>query len=375
MPRSGDDAVASHSLSLVQAAVAAAEAELKLAAYDAAGRPAPRSPRRSAPPSPTAGAAAGAAAGFERGAGRSSGHAAPTAQLTLSALGRDGVELTIVHGSTVDEVTAASKPNTTDQPATAGQPSSVRLTGRHAEILTLLAWHQGAATFGRSVAASGWSAARPTAAAGLSADALAVALLGEDARPVTLRAEVSRLRHALAASGAGIALESRPYRLEPTPVCDARRVLELIGRGRYRAALELYRGPILPASTAPGIEAIRAEVSGALREAMLSDAGPEVLMTYLALHEAHDDVAAWRTALAVLPPRSPRRAVVVSHLETLEAYGEAQSSRTHSPRAASARLQRWCNLPGRSVGTVQQARPGRPAGHTLQDTHCRTHPA
>nr|WP_269211981.1 GAF domain-containing protein [Zhihengliuella flava] len=256
----GDDAVAAHSLSLVQAAVAAAEAELKLAAYATARQP---------------------VRGVASGSGpRPQTRPAQETALTVGTWGRDGVELITERG--------------TD-----------RFTGRHAEILALLAWHQSAPGGPRA------------SAAGLSAEALALALWGEFARPVTLRAEISRLRHTLA--GTAAALASRPYRLDPAPASDARRVLELVGRGRYRAALELYRGPLLPASTAPGIEAIRAEVSGALREAMLSDAGPEVLMSYLALSEAHDDVAAWRTALAVLPPRSPRRAVVVSHLEALEA--------------------------------------------------------
>ncbi|MCO1338908.1 hypothetical protein BJH93_08385 [Kocuria polaris] len=251
----GPEAVALHSLSLVSAAVAAAEAELRLANVNTRG---PRS-------GPTS-------------ALRPASMSAPA----LTVLGRDDVEL-------------------------AGGGAAATLTGRHAEIVTLLAWHQSSKHHGRHPGG------------GLSADSLAVALLGDDARTVTLRAEIARLRHVLRDSGLGIELLSRPYRLEPAPVCDARTVLDLVGRGRYRQALSLYHGLVLPRSGAPGIREIRGEVSGALREAMLADAGPEVLTDYLELPEAAEDVDALATALRILPPRSPRRAVVLSRLDRIDA--------------------------------------------------------
>ncbi|RZU63008.1 GAF domain-containing protein [Zhihengliuella halotolerans] len=251
----GPEAVAVHSLSLVSAAVAAAEAELRFAAFRGdVPRPAPASRSRTTPAK------------------------APT----LSALGRDDVELACGTGT-------------------------LTLTGRHAEIATLLAWHQSSKHHSRHPGG------------GLSAEALAVALLGEDARTVTLRAEIARLRHVLRDAGFGLELASRPYRLEPAPGCDARSVLDLVGQGRYRQALALYHGLLLPRSDAPGIRAIRGEVSGALREAMLADAGPEVLTDYLELPEAAEDVDALVTALRILPPRSPRRAVVLSRLDRLDA--------------------------------------------------------
>lgn len=255
----GPEAVAVHSLSLVGAAVAAAEAELRLAAYHRdVPRPAPAARTRPAPSRSPAGVPA------------------------LTALGRDDVELACGGGT-------------------------LTLTGRHAEIATLLAWNQSSKHHSRHPGG------------GLGADALAVALLGDEARTVTLRAEIARLRHVLRDSGLDLELPSRPYRLDPAPECDARTVLELVGQGRYRQALALYHGLLLPRSDAPGIRAIRGEVSGALREAMLSDAGPEVLTDYLELPEAAEDVDALATALRILPPRSPRRAVVLSRLDRLDA--------------------------------------------------------
>ena len=83
---------------------------------------------------------------------------------------------------------------------------------------------------------------------GIGAERLAALLYERDASPVTLRAEIVRLRRMLQAAGEP-ALESRPYRLGreldldagPSPSSRA---------GRARKAVERYPGPVLPASTA-----------------------------------------------------------------------------------------------------------------------------
>lgn len=263
----GADAVAGHSLALLQAAVAAAETELRLLGLGVGGVPAraggPGTDRGGAPPR-----------GGPAGPRPRPGSPVPTGH-RLEVLGNDGGAL--VSGG-----------------------ARLALGGRHAEILTLLAWHR----------------------EGMRADELAAALLGDAAQTATLRAEIVRVRRALAGHHAagvpGLGLLSRPYRTEPALRIDAREVLDLVSRGQHRRALAAYRGPVLPRSSAPGIESIRAAVSGGLRQAMLQDAAPDVLMEYLDLPEAADDVEALRTALQVLPPRSPRRAVVVSRLERLE---------------------------------------------------------
>lgn len=245
----GPEAVSTHSLSFVQAAVAAAEAEIRLqrlAAGPARTSPVQRAPRRTEPGS-----------GVVR----------------LSVLGHDGGTL-----------------------AAAGR--DLALGNRHAEILALLAWNP----------------------AGLGADELALRLYGDPGQAATLRPEMVRLRRVLAAAGfAELGPLSRPYRLGSPVDLDARAVLDLVGRGRHRRALEAYAGPVLPRSVAPGIEELRAEVGSGLRQAMLQDAGAEALMGYLALPEAADDEDALRTALRILPARSPRRSVLVARLERLEA--------------------------------------------------------
>lgn len=170
---------------------------------------------------------------------------------------------------------------------------ATELSPRHAEILALLAWHP----------------------RGLHAERLADLVYDGGVPPVTLRAELVRLRKVLAAAGEP-ALESRPYRLARPLDLDAAEVSRLLGQGAIRRAFDRYPGPVLPASNAPGIVDLRAELAGRLREAMRSDASPELLLAY-AEREGVDDVEAWRELLAILPPRSPRRATVVAHLERL----------------------------------------------------------
>ncbi|MGR2753771.1 GAF domain-containing protein [Agromyces arachidis] len=170
------------------------------------------------------------------------------------------------------------------------------LSPRHAEILTLLAWHPN----------------------GIGAERLASLVYEGDASPVTLRAEVTRLRRVLDAVGEP-PLESRPYRLARELDVDAARVAKLAGQGSLRKALEQYPGPILPSSVAPGIVDLRDELASRLRESMLADASPELLAEFAERDEHRFDVGLWRALLEVLPPRSPRRASVVAHLERIDA--------------------------------------------------------
>ncbi|NJC23270.1 transcriptional regulator of acetoin/glycerol metabolism [Arthrobacter pigmenti] len=236
-----EEAVAPHTLSLVQATVAAAEAQLsvhRLKNRTTKTRKASRSLYRD----------------------------------SLQILGRDTGEL---HAG----------------------GSSVSLSARHAELLTLLALHPN----------------------GLTAEELAVMAYPEDVSVTTVRAEMLRLRRLLARHTPQLVPESRPYRLPAELVVDASQVISYLQRGAHRLALNIYRGEVLPRSEAPSIVRLRQEVSAVLREAVLSDGSPDTLLKFLQLPEAENDVGAWRDALRLLPARSPRRAVVVAHIERLEA--------------------------------------------------------
>lgn len=171
----------------------------------------------------------------------------------------------------------------------------LELSPRHAEILALLAWHP----------------------RGIGAERLAALLYEGDPSPVTLRAELVRLRRVLDTAG-GPPLESSPYRLAREVDLDAASVARLLGQGSLRRAVERYPGPVLPSSTAPGIVEIREELAGRMRESMLSDAPPDLLLEFAERDEHRYDDQLWRALLEILPPRSPRRASVVAHLERIE---------------------------------------------------------
>ncbi|MUK03372.1 GAF domain-containing protein [Vibrio cholerae] len=239
------DAVAQHTLSLVEAAVAAAEAHLSIHRL----RSRLPAPRRSRPLHPSA------------------------------TLYRDSLQILGTDHGTV---------------STGG--SSVELSLRHAELLTLLALHPD----------------------GLTADDLMGMAYSEGASVTTVRAEMLRLRRVLAAHGDAIVPRSRPYRLPIELVVDAVQVSNYLHRGAHRMALGIYRGPVLPRSQAPAIVRLRQELSALLRDAVLNDGSSDTVLQYLALPEAEYDVEAWQLALRVLPSRSPRRAGVVAHAERLE---------------------------------------------------------
>nr|WP_254628454.1 GAF domain-containing protein [Plantibacter sp. MCCC 1A11337] len=247
----GPQAVASHALPLMEATAAAVESEIMVQRLRAiadrrfAGRAHTDTPRRTTAVRPG-----------------------------LQVLGRD-TGLLIGHG--------ASRPT--------------ELSRRHAEILTLLAWHH----------------------QGLSADALAGLLYDGDEAAVTLRAELVRLRKVLGGTAPTLVPVSRPYRLTTPLQLDAHQVLSLLDRGAHRAALAAYPGPLLPDSTAPGVVDLRERVATRLREAMLTDASADLLHDYIRTAAAPDDVEVLHACLRLLPPRSPKRAGLVARIEAIDA--------------------------------------------------------
>ncbi|TYP88054.1 GAF domain-containing protein [Blastococcus xanthinilyticus] len=172
----------------------------------------------------------------------------------------------------------------------------LELSVRHSELLFLLA----------AAAASG---------RGRTAVELAAECHAGTAAPVTVRAELSRLRRLVGAELLG----SRPYRLVGRLTTDADQVRRLIARGEIGPALERYRGPVLPGSSAPGILLARDRLAGQLRRGVLGARRPELLLRYAQLPDGRTDAAVWQALLEVLPPGSPRRAGVAAHLQQLRA--------------------------------------------------------
>ena len=254
-----ESAVAPHTLSLVEATVAAAQAHLRVERLQLAAARQSSPTRRRSPASSGAGLeAAGSGSSLYRN--------------SLQLLGRDQALLSI-------------------------DGRSVALSARHSEILALLSIHP----------------------EGLNAEELCNYLYAGVASTMTLRAEMVRLRKVIQQLNPDAVPESRPYRLPMNLVPDSGQVLNCLQRGAHRIALEIYRGAVLPRSEAPGIAELRNRVSSLLREAVLTDGSAESLLRYAELPEARDDVEVRIAALKLLPPRSPKRAAVVADLERLEA--------------------------------------------------------
>lgn len=173
--------------------------------------------------------------------------------------------------------------------------STLEVSARHAEILLLLAVHR----------------------EGLSAEALSEAVYGH-AAVETLRPEMVRLRRALVPVASRLVPASRPYRLLHGLETDAQHVLSLLDRGAHRVALAAYPGPVLPDSDAPGVVEVRESVRSTLREALIAEAGIDVLLAYSDAVDGRDDEEVLRLCLSMLPPRSPKRAGLVARIERLE---------------------------------------------------------
>jgi len=244
-----------HSLALVEAAARMIEAELARAAAE-----------RTAALRERQGARRGVG-GFPWEAGRAL--PAGAAALRTSFLGRDGAL-----------VEAGGR--------------SVRLSPRHSEILCLLS----------------------LAPEGMGAERLALELYGDFGKPVTARAELSRLRRALPG-----AIVANPYRLAVEPRDDRREVEELLGAGRIAEALERYAGPLLPGPEVPLVEEARRRLDDGLREAVLASGAPALIEAWLRNPSGDDDVEACRALVALLGAGDPRRPAAISRLRRLLAPG------------------------------------------------------
>ncbi|MET7377358.1 GAF domain-containing protein [Streptomyces sp. NPDC005526] len=173
---------------------------------------------------------------------------------------------------------------------------TVRLSRRHSEILMLLSRHP----------------------EGLTGDELLCALYeDESVTPVTLRAELARLRRVL---GPGL-LASRPYRLTVPLGSDAAVVERRLETGAVAAAATAYAGPLLPASQAPAVVRLRRRLADGLRSALIARRDPDLLADWAHAPWGEDDLDVWR-ALAAVRPTAPVR----TRLAALEAELAAPSN-------------------------------------------------
>ncbi|MFT4086638.1 MAG: transcriptional regulator [Gordonia sp. (in: high G+C Gram-positive bacteria)] len=176
----------------------------------------------------------------------------------------------------------------------AANPEGRPMSRRHAEILLLLQTHP----------------------EGLGTEALAMALAEEPLDPVTVRAEISRLRRDLGRD----AIASRPYRLlspVSSDVGDLRKQLA-DGGGLAGAVTALGRGGVLAESTAPGIVELFEELREDLRSRILAENDVTALLRWTDSVHGRDDGAAWNRLAALLPTTDPQRAVAAGRARLVD---------------------------------------------------------
>ena len=167
---------------------------------------------------------------------------------------------------------------------------TLSLTRYWREILTLLALHP----------------------EGLSGEQLLAGLHGDDGKVSNLKSVLSKLRRVIEISRA-------PYRLLTPFSADFLQIETHLKEGRVRAALELYKGPLLPESDAPGIREAREQLEERLRRSILKSGDAEALLSLA--ERLRDDLSLWEAALQVLPAQDPRRTLVKARYEQLaDAY-------------------------------------------------------
>ena len=133
---------------------------------------------------------------------------------------------------------------------------------------------------------------------GIRGEQLAVALYGDRANPSTLKATVSRARRI-------VPIEPLPYRITEPYVADFVKVMELLQEGKVQAALELYRGPLLPESEAPSVVELREHLEESLRQAVLASGDPDAMIDLA--NQQGDDLELWEETRRFLAPNDPRR--------------------------------------------------------------------
>jgi hypothetical protein len=174
----------------------------------------------------------------------------------------------------------------------------LRLGRRHSELLILLVQHP----------------------EGRTGDQLALDLYAGDLNPVTVRAELSRLRRILGPE----LLDSRPYRVRADLDADFLTVRRLLDRGQVAEALSAYAGPLLPASDAPGVTKLRRIIDGRLRTAVLAGRDRFLIQTWVNSAWGGDDLEMWEAYATALPTGSPARPLATSRVHQLTSdYGIA----------------------------------------------------
>ncbi|HWT91376.1 MAG TPA: helix-turn-helix domain-containing protein, partial [Solirubrobacteraceae bacterium] len=177
------------------------------------------------------------------------------------------------------------------QPVAWVEGEALPLSHRHAEILALLALNP----------------------RGLTAEQLALELYGERGKPVTVRAELSRLRALLAG-----AVLARPYRLARDVEVDFGAVERALDADDLAGALERYPDALLPESEVELVVERRERLDATMRRAIMAAGDTELLLRWCTDGgSGTSDRQAAELLLSLLPDADPARPVAQAHVARL----------------------------------------------------------
>lgn len=148
---------------------------------------------------------------------------------------------------------------------------------------------------------------------GVNAEQLALALHGEQGNPVTVRAEIHRLRTQLGHD----VVHTKPYRLAADVDADFLDLRAALRAGRLDSALELHRGALLPSSEAPAVRDEREDLITGLRGAVLAARDPELLWRLADGAAGSDDIEVHEVLLTLLATHDWRRPTITARLKRL----------------------------------------------------------
>ncbi|WP_336209226.1 helix-turn-helix domain-containing protein [Nonomuraea sp. LPB2021202275-12-8] len=175
-----------------------------------------------------------------------------------------------------------------DGPPTASVSGrTLPLSLRHAEILALLALHP----------------------RGLTAEQLSFHLYGDAGNPVTIRAEIHRLRAQL-----GATIDAKPYHLASPVEADFLDLRRLLSANDPASLVRAYPGPLLPRSESPEIRRERDELEVQIRTCLLQRGSPQDLWAYVQTANGRDDFQVLERIIRALPAADPRAAAAHARL-------------------------------------------------------------
>lgn len=168
---------------------------------------------------------------------------------------------------------------------------------------------------------------------GLSGELLSLHLYGDAQRaPSTLKSNISRLREL-------IPISSGPYKIDATYRVDFLHVLQCLSDGELQRALNLYKGPLLPGSSAPLIAEWRGHVDDSVRLAVTRSSDPDHLIQLATLLD--DDLELWEFARNSVSLNDYRRPVINARIRRIRAnWGKSAEPALLQEEAPSAKQHR-----------------------------------